>query len=127
MPQFTRKQLEWLEGIFFENLYEDATHEALLRAQGKRIVIAKIRSLVELCRERSYLMGFLKKIKKAVTKSAKNLFRGGSMWGLVDKYVHKPVTKKLQDMIGIGALKDMAAGQEDSTTTRRGLQAGLHE
>lgn len=48
VPQFTRRQLEWLEGIFHENLSEDATHEALLRAQGKRIVIAKVRSLVEL-------------------------------------------------------------------------------
>ena len=59
-------------------------------------------------------MGFFKKIKKAVTKSAKNMFRGGSMWGLVDKYVHKPVTRKLQDTLGIGTLKDMAAGQEES-------------
>lgn len=69
-------------------------------------------------------MGFFKKIKKAVTKSAKNLFRGGSMWGLVDKYVHKPVTKKLQDMLGIGALKDMAAGQEE-TLRRQGEASKL--
>ena len=52
VPQFTRRQLEWLEGVFFENLNEDATHEALLRAQGKRIVIAKIRSLVELAEKK---------------------------------------------------------------------------
>ena len=55
IPQFTRKQLEWLEGIFFENLSEDATHEALLRAQGKRIVIAKIRSLVELSEKKGVI------------------------------------------------------------------------
>lgn len=48
IPQFTRKQLEWLSGVFHENLNEDATYEKLLRDQGKRIVIAKIRSLVEL-------------------------------------------------------------------------------
>ena len=59
-------------------------------------------------------MGFLKKIKKVTKKSVKNMFRGGSTWGLVDKYVHKPVTKKLQDTLGIGALKDMAAGQEET-------------
>lgn len=69
-------------------------------------------------------MGLFSKIKKAVTKSAKNLFRGGSAWGLVDKYVHKPVTNKLQDMVGIGALKDMAAGQEE-TLRRQGEAAKL--
>lgn len=47
-PQFTRRQLEWLEGVFAENLTETATFEELLRSQGKRVVIAKVRSLVEL-------------------------------------------------------------------------------
>ena len=47
VPQFTRKQLEWLEDVFYEELSESATHEQLLRSQGKRIVIAKVRSLVD--------------------------------------------------------------------------------
>ena len=46
--QFTRVQLEWLDKLFFENISENATHDDLLRNQGKRIVIAKVRSLVEL-------------------------------------------------------------------------------
>ncbi len=69
-------------------------------------------------------MGVLKKIKKAIKGSVKNMFRGGSMWKFVDKYAHKPVTKKLQDMLGIGALKDMAAGQEESLR-RQGEAAKL--
>lgn len=69
-------------------------------------------------------MGFFKKVGKALKKSTKNMFRGGSMWGFVDKYVHKPVTRKLQDMLGIGALKDMAAGQEE-TLRRQGEAAKL--
>lgn len=61
-------------------------------------------------------MGF--NIKKAFKKSLfpkdsiKNLHRGGSAWKYVDKYVHDPFNKKVQDMMGIGALKDLAAGQE---------------
>ena len=55
VPQFTRKKLEWLEGIFFENLSEDATYEALLRNQGKRIVIAKVRSLVEIAEKKGVI------------------------------------------------------------------------
>ena len=47
VPQFTRRQHYWLEDVFFENLSEDATFEALLRTQGKRIVIAKVRELVD--------------------------------------------------------------------------------
>lgn len=53
--QFTRKQLEWLEGIFYENLKENASYEELLRSQGKRIVIAKIRSCVELSEKRGVI------------------------------------------------------------------------
>lgn len=53
--KFTRKQLEWLEGIFIENLNENATHEDLLRAQGKRIVINKIRSCVELSEKKGVI------------------------------------------------------------------------
>lgn len=48
IPQFTRRQLEWLEGVFTENLSEAASYEDLLRSQGKRVVLAKVRSLVEL-------------------------------------------------------------------------------
>lgn len=69
-------------------------------------------------------MGLFKKIKKALKGSVKNMFRGGSMWKFVDKYAHKPVTKKLQDMLGIGALKDVAAGQEESLR-RQGEAAKL--
>lgn len=54
-PQFTRKQLQWLEGIFRENLNEDATYEQLLRSQGKRIVINKVRSLVELSEKKGVI------------------------------------------------------------------------
>ena len=53
--QFTRRQLEWLEGIFFENLSDKATHDDLVRDQGKRIVIAKIRSLVELSEKKGVI------------------------------------------------------------------------
>ena len=69
-------------------------------------------------------MGLFKKIGKALKKSAKNLFRGGSTWGILGKYVCGLVTKKLQDMLGIGALKDVAAGQEESLR-RQGEAAKL--
>lgn len=46
--QFTRKQLEWLEANFKENLQLNATKEDLYRSQGARIVINKIRSMVEM-------------------------------------------------------------------------------
>lgn len=54
-PKFTRRQLDWLEEVFFENLSEDATYEALLRNQGKRIVIAKVRSLVEIAEKKGVI------------------------------------------------------------------------
>lgn len=68
-------------------------------------------------------MGVLKKIKKTIKGATKKVFRG-SVFGLADKYVLKPVTKKLQGMLGIGALKDMAAGQEESLR-RQGEAAKL--
>lgn len=59
-------------------------------------------------------MGFLSKVGGFIKDSFKNSFRGGSLWKVVDKNIHTPVTNKLQDMLGIGALKDMAAGQEEA-------------
>lgn len=59
-------------------------------------------------------MGFLSKVTGFVKDSFKNNFRGGSLWKIVDKNIHTPATNKLQDMLGIGALKDMAAGQEEA-------------
>lgn len=70
-------------------------------------------------------MSFFKKVGKFLSGSAKNMFRGGSMWKIVDKNVHKPVTAKLQNMLGIGALQDMAAGQEE-TLRRQGEAAKLN-
>lgn len=53
--QFTRKQLEWLSGIFYENLSDDVTPEQLYRSQGQRQVINKIRSLVELSEKKGVI------------------------------------------------------------------------
>ena len=57
-------------------------------------------------------MGIGSKLKKAFKKSVKNMFRGGTAWGFVKKYVDKPFTEKLQSLFGVGAMKDMAAAQE---------------
>lgn len=45
--QFTRRQLEWLEKTFKENLDLNASKEDLYRSQGARILVNKIRSIVE--------------------------------------------------------------------------------
>lgn len=54
-PQFTRVQLDWLSGIFYENLSDDVTPEQLYRSQGQRQVINKIRSLVELSEKKGVI------------------------------------------------------------------------
>lgn len=53
--QFTRVQLEWLDKLFHENLNETASHDDLLRNQGKRIVINKIRHMVNLSEKKGVI------------------------------------------------------------------------
>ena len=58
-------------------------------------------------------MGLLKKITKAVSKATKKTFKfTGDITGV--NYLNKRLKKPLQNMFGIGALKDMAAGQEET-------------
>ena len=58
-------------------------------------------------------MGFLKKVTKSVSKAVKKTFKlTGDITGV--NYLSKKVKKPLQNMFGIGALKDMAAGQEET-------------
>ena len=58
-------------------------------------------------------MGFFKKISKAVSKATKQTFKlTGDITGV--NYLTKKLKKPLQNMFGIGALKDMAAGQEET-------------
>ena len=56
-------------------------------------------------------MGFFKKVSKSVSKAVKKSFKlTGDITGV--NYLTKKLNKQLQNMFGIGALKDMAAGQE---------------
>lgn len=45
-------------------------------------------------------------------KSIKNSFRGGSLWGAVDKYIDTPFQDKLRGALGLNAFADIAANQE---------------
>ena len=68
-------------------------------------------------------MGFLKKITKPISKAVKKTFKlTGDITGV--NYLTKKLNKQLQNMFGIGALKDMAAGQEE-TLRRQGEAAKL--
>ena len=68
-------------------------------------------------------MGFFKKTKKFVKKAIVHGGTGGFLKKPVDSLT-KPIKTELQNMLGIGALKDMAAGQEESLL-RQGEAAKL--
>lgn len=48
---------------------------------------------------------------KFLKKSVKNAFRGGLMWDQVSKLT-RPITKEIQGMLGLDAMKDLAGAQE---------------
>lgn len=51
-------------------------------------------------------------LSKTLKGSFKNNFRGGSMWKLFAEKQGDKVNNKVKDMLGLGALEDMAATQE---------------
>lgn len=56
---------------------------------------------------------------KFLKKSIKNSFRGGSLWGFVDKHIDNPFNEKLKGALGLNAFADIAAGQEAALNAQR--------
>ena len=68
-------------------------------------------------------MGLLKKIGKALKRARKDTFKFSTKVTGVN-WLGRKVGKELQSMMGVGAMKDMAAGQEE-TMRRQGEAAKL--